>query len=48
MNQYFDRLEVLQKRKGELPSRIRFMLQDVIDLRSAGVRRRRMTARRAP
>nr|CAB3241846.1 eukaryotic translation initiation factor 4 gamma 2 [Phallusia mammillata] len=36
MDQYFDRIEKLQRRKTELPSRIRFMLQDVIELRAAG------------
>ena len=33
MNQYFDRIEMLSQ-SSELPSRIRFMLRDVIELRS--------------
>lgn len=33
MNQYFDRIDMFSK-KPELPSRIRFMLRDVIDLRN--------------
>lgn len=33
MNQYFDRMGLFSK-KNELPSRIRFMLKDVIDLRN--------------
>lgn len=33
MNQYFDRIDMFS-RKSELPSRIRFMLKDVIDLRN--------------
>lgn len=33
MNQYFERIDMFSK-KQELPSRIRFMLRDVIDLRS--------------
>ncbi|XP_076801566.1 eukaryotic translation initiation factor 4 gamma 2-like [Clavelina lepadiformis] len=35
MDQYFDRLDYLQRKKTDLPARIRFMLQDVIDLRAA-------------
>lgn len=33
MNQYFERIDLFSK-KSELPSRIRFMLRDVIDLRN--------------
>jgi len=33
MNQYFERIDLLS-RKSDLPSRIRFMLRDVIDLRN--------------
>lgn len=33
MNQYFERIDMISK-KPELPSRIRFMLRDVIDLRN--------------
>jgi len=37
MNQYFDRIELLSK-SSELPSRIRFMLKDVMELRGNQVR----------
>lgn len=33
MDQYFGRMEVLPKKQPDLPSRIRFMLQDVVKLR---------------
>lgn len=36
MNQYFDRIEMLSQ-SSELPSRIRFMLKDVIELRNNNV-----------
>uniref|UniRef100_H2Z560 W2 domain-containing protein n=1 Tax=Ciona savignyi TaxID=51511 RepID=H2Z560_CIOSA len=35
MDQYFDRLELVRKRRADLPSRIRFMIQDVLELRAA-------------
>uniref|UniRef100_H2Z561 W2 domain-containing protein n=1 Tax=Ciona savignyi TaxID=51511 RepID=H2Z561_CIOSA len=37
MDQYFDRLELVRKRRADLPSRIRFMIQDVLELRAAKV-----------
>jgi len=37
MNQYFDRIELLSK-SSELPSRIRFMLKDVMELRGNQVK----------
>ena len=36
MNQYFERIFMLSQ-SDELPSRIRFMLKDVIDLRNRQV-----------
>ena len=33
MDQYFNRIEYLQKKKTELSARVRFMLQDVVELR---------------
>lgn len=35
MDQYFDRLNVLYNKESSLPSRVRFMMQDVFDLRQA-------------
>uniref|UniRef100_F6R3K6 W2 domain-containing protein n=1 Tax=Ciona intestinalis TaxID=7719 RepID=F6R3K6_CIOIN len=48
MDQYFDRLETVKKKKGDLPSRIRFMLQDVIELRAANWTPRQMQRITAP
>jgi len=47
MDQYFDRMEILSKSE-ELPSRIRFMLQDVIDLRLMGWQPRRIQRDNGP
>jgi len=47
MDQYFDRMDTLSKSE-ELPSRIRFMLQDVIDLRAMGWQPRRFQADNGP
>lgn len=47
MDQYFDRMETLSK-SHELPSRIRFMLQDVIELRYQNWQPRRMLVENGP
>jgi len=47
MDQYFDRMETLSK-SLELPSRIRFMLQDVIELRFQNWQPRRMLMENGP
>jgi len=38
MDQYFERFRFFQDKKKLLPSRIRFMLQDIVELRSNNVR----------
>lgn len=47
MDQYFDRIDMLSKSE-ELPSRIRFMLQDVIDLRAQNWQPRRNQMENGP
>lgn len=48
MNQYFKRMQYLYDKKSFLPPRIRFMLQDVIELRSANWTPRRPQSSQGP
>lgn len=44
MNAYFDRIKTVANSKDEVPSRIRFMLQDLLELRGSNWKPRRAEA----